>query len=692
MTSHRAPASPGWLGNGTLIASHTLPGGEDIKRLGIEYTGKRLLELWSNSPAGDRQDVTQLPSYPVDTKKSRTRQRPLVIDRHRVSSHAWRFVPPVRSSERFSSLLPAPKRMPLTKTYPLPPQPGAASNPHVVMLVSRRENDSAQCVLSLYNGVADKILCARVCAPPGVILHPAERTAVKTDAAGSQFLVLEVLPGETTAYYSCLCDSVPKPSWVLNVIPRSASALVLKTVKEIAKRDHNRVAAAAAGVLQSEHPEKAVIRRCHEKRIPFVDLWFPPSKAGVSTDAWARPQSSIYAREQLCSTMPSPHNLERGPVGCANLLCALAILAEFPSGQSAVNFVARMFEAHTQALTEMGCVSVHLSVGGWWREVVVDTFLPVTQVPGHLLLLPSGIRPIVDVTDLWAAFVEKAYAKELGGYASIALQSRHELLTDLTGFPSEPLRWARHESAALFSDLIEWNRRNCIISLHTPLRARRAGEQPGPNDDLYEAAGLLTGHMYAVLQAVQVGTVRLLHVRNPWCKGVKWMGEWAWDSPRWTPEMRHACGIPETPSSALDCTMMLTWEEAQRWFEGGTVTYCSANAGEARISLPMTPSPAFVVEVTLQTAARLYVSVQRLQQDRLRRQTSSSIVVSLLEPTNIQGRYTCREDVEHQHSEGYGRVPVLLPTHLRRQSNPQLPHGGLRAGGFPKPFLHLCAQ
>ena len=58
-----------------------------------------------------------------------------------------------------------------------------------------------------------------------------------------------------------------------------------------------------------------------------------------------------------------------------------------------------------------------------------------------------------------------------------------------------------------------------------------------------ERLGLVSSHAYAVLDAQQVGSLRMLQVKNPWSR-FRWRGAYSTeDAVNWTPALRAALHV-----------------------------------------------------------------------------------------------------------------------------------------------------
>ena len=496
------------------------------------------------------------------------------------------------------------------------------------MIVAKRPPSSR--VVHIYNGVSNKVVALRVAASG---LHAEGATT----RAGNLFTI-EVFPGETEVFYSCGAESVVRPGFVLNTIPPSLLSAKTLFLRKRSKQEKAHLISSLSVELSGPEPESAVLNSAARVGTPFVDLWFPPeagaAEMGVEV-VWGRPNAFLAEPATLLAGLPAPNNIERGPAGSATFLCAAGILAEFPSPLCPhLDFISGIFAPHTAAHLEAGCVKIQLCVDGWWRTIVMDTYLPLVGIPTHSVLIPAATRPITKLADLWVSYVEKGYAKELGSYASLHEEPPSVMLSDLTGYPSEALP-LQGERTPLFEDIEEWFGRGFIVAFRTGGRARRGGPMRSVDVGL---GGLLAGHVYYLLQVLNVSGLRLLHIRNPWGRGVEWDGEYGWRSALWTKELLSACGVAGDTAG----TFVVSWEELKACFVEGVVTYCVPNAGEVRLSLPLVPSPAFVVELAPHVPLRVYVSVTKLRTER----SSAEIIISILEPADAtSARYTYREEV-----------------------------------------------
>lgn len=66
-----------------------------------------------------------------------------------------------------------------------------------------------------------------------------------------------------------------------------------------------------------------------------------------------------------------------------------------------------------------------------------------------------------------------------------------------------------------------------------------AGSPAHPDGDSAKSdTGIVQGHAYSVLKAIEVDGIKLVQIRNPWGRG-EWTGDWSDDSDLWTTRMRN---------------------------------------------------------------------------------------------------------------------------------------------------------
>ncbi|KFY22509.1 hypothetical protein V493_06553 [Pseudogymnoascus sp. VKM F-4281 (FW-2241)] len=130
-----------------------------------------------------------------------------------------------------------------------------------------------------------------------------------------------------------------------------------------------------------------------------------------------------------------------------------------------------------------------------------------------------------DPNETWLPLLEKAYAKAHGDFATIDGGYTGEGIEDLTGgvtmelFSTDIL----DKDAFWTNELLRVNEEflfGCSSCLFAGWGERK---------------GIIEGHAYSIMRAVEMDGERLLLLKNPWGKG-EWTGPWSDGSKEWTPE------------------------------------------------------------------------------------------------------------------------------------------------------------
>ncbi|KPI83124.1 calpain family cysteine protease-like protein [Leptomonas seymouri] len=346
--------------------------------------------------------------------------------------------------------------------------------------------------------------------------------------------------------------------------------------------------------------ENRLVKAARMKSKMYVDTTFPPImqslfRPGVDSDpeaclrkpdtvAWRRPQDYLpkewHSSICLWDTI-SPKDIDQGQLGDCYYLCAAAALAERTAS------IEGIFKNHHWCYVrnqeqKYGAWRINLNINGWWRTIIIDSFLPSVQ------LLPCFARNRHHPNELWVSFLEKAYAKAFGSYQAIVAGFPWQALEDLTGFPAYNFedRWkkAQVDSNArekLFESLHRWNEKKYVLSIATPVEGKltMAGKRLSAQEAeaLFDKAGLGTGHAYSVLDVKHFPLHQLcmLKIRNPWGSNVEWTGDWSDNSPLWKhyPIIKLAC----RPEKRADGTFWMEWKDVVKFFDSGSVCFRHGN-------------------------------------------------------------------------------------------------------------------
>jgi hypothetical protein len=66
-----------------------------------------------------------------------------------------------------------------------------------------------------------------------------------------------------------------------------------------------------------------------------------------------------------------------------------------------------------------------------------------------------------------------------------------------------------------------------------------AGSPSHPDGDRAKSdTGIVQGHAYSIVEAVEVDGLKMIRLRNPWGEG-EWQGDWSDNSNKWTTRMKN---------------------------------------------------------------------------------------------------------------------------------------------------------
>ncbi|KAK0488665.1 hypothetical protein IW261DRAFT_1639013 [Armillaria novae-zelandiae] len=133
--------------------------------------------------------------------------------------------------------------------------------------------------------------------------------------------------------------------------------------------------------------------------------------------------------------------------------------------------------------------------------------------------------------ETWVPLIEKAYAKLHGSYGALCGGWACEAVEDLTGGVTCFIPTNDILDPDLFwtEELLKANHDRLFGVSFNDLDSSRSG------DNSIKVSGLMGGHAYSVLRAVECKGRRFVVVRNPWGQS-EWTGPWSDGSKQWTPE------------------------------------------------------------------------------------------------------------------------------------------------------------
>jgi len=350
-------------------------------------------------------------------------------------------------------------------------------------------------------------------------------------------------------------------------------------------------------------PVYGVCECCLGKWI-FTDTSFEGDSAvgqpGKSLD-WVRAYELLSQAEKEKGQKPrlyeggiEPADLCQGAVGDCWLVAALACAAEHPA---CIRNAFHTAEANSRGMYK---VRLHDPTTKRWTTVTVDDRLPCTKGTKH----PEFMK--CDGKELWAVILEKAFAKFCGSYAALNGGWCIWGWAALTGNACFRLKWeggvkkwkkvgfeakrakdgttdgAFFTTSEAYSKDQVWNLLLNYIDDRS-LVAASGGKDMGKNmgsgggnsdglngEQLNEAAGLVGGHAYSILDAKELGLLpgvsfgggllgqtRLVRLRNPW-GNYEWKGAWSDGSKEWSENPIVKARL--RPKDEDDGTFWMPWD------------------------------------------------------------------------------------------------------------------------------------
>ncbi|DBA01573.1 TPA: hypothetical protein N0F65_011544 [Lagenidium giganteum] len=261
---------------------------------------------------------------------------------------------------------------------------------------------------------------------------------------------------------------------------------------------------------------------------------------GVSEPAAVRRVEDLYDEPKFIVDGIDSSDIKQGGMGDCWFLAACATIANMPS------------------LLESICVARDEQVGvygfiffrdGEWISEVIDDQLFVTHgsyaeaddnmkaafatEEQYINAVQRGSNALhfakcADSNETWLPLLEKAYAKAHGDYTAIEGGFTGEGVEDMTGGVT---------SEIITRDILDkdrfWKEEMLKVNKELLFAAAISGVAAD------EVKGIITGHAYSVLKAVEINGKRLVQMRNPWGQ-TEWNGAWSDGSPEWTAEWMTA--------------------------------------------------------------------------------------------------------------------------------------------------------
>eukprot|EP00796_Vickermania_ingenoplastis_P003602 gene3603-2543_t len=361
-----------------------------------------------------------------------------------------------------------------------------------------------------------------------------------------------------------------------------------------------------------KHPRKCstinerAVEECLKGLHSFVDVVFPPTRASLYRDGldrfyippllWKRPKEFLppgsdvrLFREKLFVQDPGTE----GRFPNRHLISILRILIE--RNDNALRDLFRHPESALKGKLErlLGANRILLCIAGWWRSVVVDSFVPATCCE------PLFTHDPLDLRNTWVLVLEKALAKTWGSYSALLERSSMRLMSALTGSPSFSLQalWPTQNGCSKLAEYLRELRtvkalRVCFETFSMSEACKRRGLP-----STYEKLGIGPSQTVACTGVEVIGSSTLLHLQpNRNNAPTDWLDVWQSEGKKWTTEVSElVVGLGSKNTVWMDTN------DVPRFFVSGYVSYDISGREELRVKGSFTPAgkPTLAVKVSV---------------------------------------------------------------------------------------------
>eukprot|EP00051_Salpingoeca_urceolata_P016024 m.210933 g.210933 ORF g.210933 m.210933 type:complete len:820 (-) comp18569_c1_seq2:225-2684(-) len=268
---------------------------------------------------------------------------------------------------------------------------------------------------------------------------------------------------------------------------------------------------------------------------------------------WVRPTE--LSQKPIMVYLLSSQSIRQTIVSDCSFVSSLAIGADFERRFKRSIITCSIFPQDTHGkpvVNPHGKYLVRLHFNGVWRKVMIDDTLPADR-DGNLLCSFSSHR-----SELWISLIEKAYLKAVGGGYDFPGSNSSIDLHALTGWI--PDRCAIQDCtdeywATVFRSL---HAGHSLVTVATGALSESEADR----------AGLVPSHAYAVLDMRQIGSLRLLKLKNPWSH-LRWKGRFSPDDTKsWTAEFKRKLGYDQDSAQQFDNGVFwIDWPSVRRFFD-----------------------------------------------------------------------------------------------------------------------------
>lgn len=257
--------------------------------------------------------------------------------------------------------------------------------------------------------------------------------------------------------------------------------------------------------------------------------------AGIEGVQWKRPADmygGVSEDEPPAAFVGDidPDDVAQGNLGNCYFLAAIAAIATQGRDDSELEDIL-IKDLIVEDGADVGLFGVKFYINGHWRTVVIDDRLPCVQNQSGEWTPIFAQRPgDRQQFELWPMVFEKAWAKLHGSYETTAGGWTGDALNYLTGGVCRSIDF--HSETAEETDCRdEWQE---LVDLTDdqgdfPLFLSSTLNNDAQKEEM-EVTGLITGHAYSVMEAVEVRGQKVVCLRNPWGQ-FEWRGAFSDSSP-----------------------------------------------------------------------------------------------------------------------------------------------------------------
>lgn len=296
-----------------------------------------------------------------------------------------------------------------------------------------------------------------------------------------------------------------------------------------------------------------------------------------------------------------PEDANQGYISNCYLISSISALAEFP------DLITRLFNVKTNKSSKH-VYSVNLCINGLFVEFVMDGYFPVD---GNEMIKFCNSKTDV----IWPLLLEKAYAKAFGAYWNIGgAGAPCRALKDLTGAPTEFVKFKDHSDDEVFSKIITADKKNYIMVSPTK----------GSPQEVQTDLGMIPFHAYTVISALQIGNEKIIKLRNPHGKG-EWKGDWSDSSSKWTKALRKKHNVQDS----VDGTFYMPIKNfKQNFIEVAICHYNKQNIYSQRELVPSDMKGLKAWKIHVSTAGEYYVGLS--QPDKRHVEVSETVYTTMI--------------------------------------------------------------